>query len=433
MTYEQALDYIYSRRKFQKSSGHERMNRLMELLGNVQEELKFIHVAGTNGKGSISTALSCSLKKAGYTVGLFVSPFVIEFGERIQVNNTFISKDEIAFLTAAIKEKIDIMEEKENLFPTVFEVTTALALCYFAKEKCDIVVLEAGIGGEHDSTNIIKNTVLSVFAHISLDHTEMLGDTVEKIAREKSGIIKKGCAAVSFPFGDALGFLGQKSEVIEILKEKSKSLGCEFYSPDLKEIKVISDSISGVEFIYNDFNIKSVLCGTHQIGNMSTVVCALKVLQKKGWKISNSDIENGIKEATLPARMEVVSENPLVILDGGHNEDCIIALKKAVETYLSGKKTLFLMAFMKDKDYTSSLSHIAPLCNKIIFTNIDKIRGESTEILTSVARKYCKDVSSCEDALSAFRKALDIIDENSVLFVAGSFYLSSEIRNKYFS
>ncbi len=433
MTYKQALDYIYSRRKFQKSSGHERMKRLMELLGNVQSDLKFIHVAGTNGKGSISTALSFSLKKAGFTVGLFVSPFVIEFGERIQVNNTFIEKEEIASLTAVIKEKIDIMEEKENLFPTVFEVTTALALCYFAKKKCDIVVLEAGIGGEHDSTNIIENTVLSVFAHISLDHTEMLGDTVEKIAREKSGIIKKGCVAISFPFGDSLGFLGQKREVVDILKEKSDSLNCTFYTPDLKKIKVISDSISGVEFLYDDLHIKSTLCGTHQIGNMSTVVCALKALQKIGYKVSDSDIENGIKQATLPARMEVVSEKPLVILDGGHNEDCIIALKKAVETYLSGKKIVFLMAFMKDKDYASSLYHIAPLCNSIIFTNIDKQRGESIEVLSSVAKKYCSDISGCDDALLAFRKALAVLDENSALFVAGSFYLSSEIRNKYFS
>ena len=163
------------------------------------------------------------------------------------------------------------------------------------------------------------------------------------------------------------------------------------------------------------------------------VVCALKVLQKIGYKISDSDIENGIKEATLPARMEVVSEKPLVILDGGHNEDCIIALKKAVETYLSGRKTVFLMAFMKDKDYTSAITHIAPLCDRIVFTNIDKIRGERTEILETVAKKYCRNVSSCDDALSAFEKTLADIDQNSVLFVAGSFYLSSEIRNKYFS
>ncbi len=433
MTYEQALDYIYSRRKFQKSSGHERMKRLMELLGNVQNNLKFIHVAGTNGKGSISTALSFSLKESGYTVGLFVSPFVIEFGERIQVNNEFISRKEVASLTAVIKEKIDIMEEKEKLFPTVFEVTTALALCYFEKKKCDIVVLEAGIGGEHDSTNIIENTVLSVFAHISLDHTEMLGDTVEKIATEKSGIIKKGCAVVSFPYGDTLGFLGQKREAVDILKAKSDNMNCAFYTPDLNEIEVISDSISGVEFIYDNLHIRSTLCGTHQIGNMSTAACALKVLQKIGYKISNSDIENGIKKATLPARMEVVCEKPLVILDGGHNEDCIIALKKAVETYLPEKKIVFLMAFMKDKDYASSLAHIAPLCDRIVFTNIDKQRGESTEALSAAVKEYCSDVSSCDDALIAFEKTLGSIGEDSVLFVAGSFYLSSEIRNKYFS
>ena len=189
MTYNSAIEYIMSRRKFQKSNGHERIQRLLELLGNPHEELKFIHVAGTNGKGSVSTAMSYILKDAGYKTGLFTSPYIVEFGERIQIDNTYISHSDIASLTALIKEKTDLMES-ENLYPTVFEVTTALALLYFAKEKCDIVILEAGIGGEHDSTNVIPAPLECIFMSISLDHTEMLGGTVKEIAKEISGIIK---------------------------------------------------------------------------------------------------------------------------------------------------------------------------------------------------------------------------------------------------
>ncbi len=432
MNYAEAIEYIYSRRKFQKSSGHERMLRLLELLGNVQEKLKFIHVAGTNGKGSVSTALSYCLKEAGYKTGLFVSPFVVEFGERIQVNNRYIPKNEVAEITSFIKESVEIMESEE-LYPTVFEVTTALALCYFAKEKCDIVVLEAGIGGEHDSTNVIKNTVLSVFTHISLDHTEMLGDTVEKIAKEKSGIIKKGSQVVSFPGGDTLGFLGQENKAVEILKAKSESLSCTFHSPSAENTTVLSDSILGVEFVYEGLRVKSPLCGRHQIGNMMTVVCCLKVLQSSGYKISDSDIENGISKATLPARMETVSKKPLVILDGGHNEDCILALKRSVSDYLKGKNVIFLMAFMKDKDYASSIKHIAPVCSKFVFTNVDKLRGEAPLVLKSIAKGCCDDIECEENAAFAFERIVKTMSENDALVVAGSFYLSSEIRNKFFS
>ena len=429
MTYNQAIDYIMSRRKFQKSNGHERIERLLELLGNPHKNLKFIHVVGTNGKGSVSTAMSYILKDAGYKTGLFTSPYIVEFGERIQVNNTYISHDDIASLTALIKDKTDLME-KEDLYPTVFEVTTVLAFLYFAKEGTDIVILEAGIGGEHDSTNVIPSPLECIFMSISLDHTEMLGNTVTEIAKEKSGIIKKGSAVISYPdSGESFGYIPQTKEAVDVITSKCDEVGCELILPDTDKLSIIRSDIFGSEFIYDNIKITTRLCGAHQIANMITATEAMKKLRSLGFNISDGNITQGIYNFAIPGRMEILSEEPLIILDGGHNEGCIKALSAMADKYLSDKKITLLMSFMKDKDYTCALSVIAPLAENIVFTLTDPIRGEVPDILCESAKAYCKNVFSVSDPAEAYRKALSLTDDNSVLIVTGSFYLVSEIRN----
>ena len=428
MTYTQAIDYIMSRRKFQKSNGHERIERLLNLLGDPHKKLNFIHVVGTNGKGSVSTAMSYILKSAGYKTGLFTSPYIVEFGERIQINNTYISHDDIASLTAIIKEKTDLMES-EDLYPTVFEVTTALALLYFAKEETDIVILEAGIGGEHDSTNIIPAPLECIFMSISLDHTEMLGDTVEKIAGEKSGIIKKGSAVISYPdSGESFGYIPQASEAVNVIRNKCRDTDSELILPDTNKLEVLRSNIYGSEFIYDGLKITTRLCGAHQIANMITAVEAMKKLRDSGYCIGDEQIVAGIYDFTIPGRMEVISKSPLIILDGGHNEGCLKALSSMVEKYLKDKKISLLMSFMKDKDYTSALSIIAPMAENIIFTLTDPVRGESPEVLSKNAEAYCKNVFSAEDPAEAYSKALSLLSDDSVLIVTGSFYLVSEVR-----
>lgn len=433
MTYNEAIDYIMSRRKFQKSSAHERIERLLELLGNPEKDLKFVHIAGTNGKGSVSTALSYILKKAGYRTGLFTSPFIVEFGERIQVNGTYISHEDIASLTAVIKEKTDFMEGEE-LYPTVFEVTTALALMYFAKEGCDIVFLECGIGGMHDSTNVIPAPLQSIFVSISLDHTEMLGDSVEKIAKEKSGIIKKGCKVVSYPDkGEEFGYMPQPEKAVEVLAKRSLGEGCELHIPDADRLSVIKSDITGSAFIYDGLEIKTSLCGAHQIANMITVVTSAKLLREDGFGIKDSDITEGIASFKIPGRMETVSESPIVILDGGHNEGCMRALGNMIKTYLGDKKITLLMSFMKDKDYEKAMRYVLPLCENAVFTITDTLRGESPDVLKEKASAF-GGKSFCEsDPLLAYKKALSLTDKGGALIVAGSFYLVSEIRNKFFS
>lgn len=430
MTYESAIEYIMSRRKFQKSSGHERIERLLELLGNPHRKLRYIHVAGTNGKGSVSTAMSYILKSAGYKTGLFTSPYIVEFGERIQIDNRYISHSDISTLTALIKEKTDLME-KEKLYPTVFEVTTALALLYFAKEECDIVILEAGIGGEHDSTNVIPSPLECIFMSISLDHTEMLGDTVGKIAEEKSGIIKKGSAVISYPDkGEAFGFIPQTKEALDVIKSKCDSAGSDLCLPDTEKLQVIRSDIEGSEFTYGSLTVTTRLCGSHQIANMITAVTAARKLRDFGFVITDKNITDGIYDFTIPGRMEIASQFPLIILDGGHNEGCLRSLKAMADAYLSDKKITLLMSFMKDKDYASALGIIAPIAGNIIFTVTDPVRGERPEVLAEAAAAYCKNIFCLKNPAEAYEKALSLSDDDSCLIVTGSFYLVSDIRNR---
>lgn len=427
MTYEESLDYIYSMRKVQKSPTHERIRALLSYLGNPEKELRFVHVVGTNGKGSVTGALSQIFLSAGYRTGLFTSPFVIEFGERIQVDGKYISRERICELTEKIKEYIDRAEE--TMTPTVFEFITAMAFYHFAKEKCDIVFLEAGIGGEHDSTNVISSPLACVFTSISLDHTDMLGDTVEKIASEKCGIIKKGTAVISYPFESAdLGFKPQNSQAAKVIEEKAKAENCPLFVPETDKVRIVERNIDGSVFTYKGMTLKTSLCADHQIANMLTCAETALTLTDRGEKITKADIENGIKNFFIPCRMEKISREPLIILDGGHNEGCMRALRDMTEKYLTGRKITLLMASMKDKEYEKGISLLAPLCENTVFTSADAQRGEKPEILKAYAENYCKKVYAVEDREKAFRKALSLTEKNGVLIVCGSFYLVSDIR-----
>lgn len=430
MTYDEALEFIYSRRKFQKSSGHERMIRLLELLDNPHKKLRFIHIVGTNGKGSVSTALSQVISESGYRTGLFTSPFIFEFGERIKVDGEFIPKNKTAQLTELIKEKILLME-KEDLHPTVFEVTTALGLLYFAEMNCDTVVLEAGIGGKNDSTNVIDSTELAVITSVSLDHTEMLGDTAEEIAREKCGILKNACPMVSYPFdGAQLGYIPQTQGVAEVIRRECEKGGNPLYVPDTKKVTRVKSDLYGTQLCYDGITVNISLCGKHQIANMLTVITAARVLREKGYSISDESIRKGIEGFKMPGRTEIIEGKPTVILDGGHNVGCMKALRETVQSFLRGRKITLLMSFMKDKDYEEAISVIAPLCENIVFTQTDSKRGETAEALSEIAKKYCSNVYAASDTEKAFKLAKEKA-QGDVLIVAGSFYLVSEVRNKF--
>lgn len=432
MTYEDAIQFIYSRRKFQKSSGHERIARLLELMDNPHKRLRFVHVVGTNGKGSVSTAIAQILQSAGYITGLFTSPFVIDFGERIKVNGEFIPKSAVASITKLLKEKIDIME-KEELYPTVFEVTTVLAMVYFCDMNCDAVVLEAGIGGGKDSTSVIQPPVLSVITSVSLDHTDVLGDSIEEITKEKCGIIKGFCPVVSYPFENgSFPFVPQNEDAARVIEEVCREKGNKLFVPDMKKAHLIKSDLTGNSFIYDGIKAETGLCGSFQAANMLTAILAARVLSEEAYMISDENIEQGIKEFFIPGRLECVSQKPAIILDAGHNEGAM----KELSAYLHGQnksgKIVALCAFMKDKDYMKALEYLALVCDEIVFTCVDPVRGEAAETLCSKAENVCKKVYYDSEPDSAYVKALGLTGENDILLVCGSFYLVSDIRKKYF-
>lgn len=431
MTYEQALEFIYSRRKFQKSAGHERIERLLELMDNPHKSLRFVHVVGTNGKGSVCTAVSAVLQSAGYITGLFTSPFVTEFGERIRVDGEYIPKSAVASITKMLKEKILLMET-EGLYPTVFEVTTALAMCYFRDMNCDAVVLEAGIGGGKDSTSVISSPVVAVITSVSLDHTEMLGETVEEIAEEKCGIIKGSCPVVSYPFesGD-LPFTAQNKGAAEAIKRICLEKGNELFVPDVSKASLVKCDLSGTELYYDGFHLKSGQCGSFQVANILTAVEVSKALSRQGYWISDENIVKGINSFFIPGRLECVSSEPLVLLDAAHNVGAMLELTKTVKNNSDGRRVVALCAFMKDKDHKQALSVLAPCCDKMIFTNVDALRGESPEELCNEAKAYCGNVLAQEDTEKAYTLALSELCKDDILLVCGSFYLVSEIRKKY--
>lgn len=428
MTYEEALEFIYSRRKFQKSSGHERIRRLLELCDNPHKRLRFVHVVGTNGKGSVSTAIASVLQQAGYVTGLFTSPFVVEFGERIRVNGEYIPKSAVASITKHLKEKILLMENEE-LYPTVFEVITAMAMIFFEEMNCDAVVLEAGIGGGKDSTSVINAPSLAVITSVSLDHTDVLGDTVDEITKEKCGIIKGGCSVVSYPFESGeFPFSPQNKKAATVITETCREKRNSLFVPDISKAKPVRSDLEGNELYYDGMHLKTGMCGFFQSANILTAAEACRVLSRQGYFITDKDIEKGIAEFFIPGRLECVSTEPTVILDAGHNEGAMSELSKALEGFKNGRRVVALCAFMKDKNHSKAIELLAAQCDEMIFTNVDPIRGESPEVLCREAEKHCKSCIAEENPEKAYKLALSHTGKEDILLVSGSFYLVSKIR-----
>lgn len=420
MNYNEALEFIHSRMKFGSQPGMERITALCEAFDNPQDKLKFVHVAGTNGKGSTCTMISNMLVAAGYKVGLFTSPFVVDFRERIQVNSEMIPKDAFAKIVERIVPVIDDLKNK-NIEPTEFEIITAAAFLYFLEENCDIVVLEVGLGGTLDSTNIIKKSEVSVITSISMDHTDILGDTLLEIAAHKCGIFKEGGHVVGYPQPDFT--------VERFVKEKAKEAGCEYTHSDLARIRLVREEFDGSTIIYAGCTFKIPLSGKHQIYNFSTAISAINVLKNKGWTVSAKNMIDGISALKIPARVEIVSKNPLVIVDGGHNAEGVDALCYTLKKHYADKKIIAVFGMMKDKNYKYCAEKLAPLCEKIYTTTVSNPRSLTAKELAAELKNYGVKAKPVDDCGKAYAKALKKADENSVVLVCGSLYLASDIKN----
>lgn len=420
MNCSQAIEYIHSLEKFGIQPGLDRIRALCASLGNPQDKLKVIHVAGTNGKGSTSTIISNILRKAGYNVGLYISPYVTDFRERIQFNGNMIGHYELAQCVSRVKDTIEMVLAPKGIQPTEFEALTAAAFLFYEMKKCDYVVLEVGLGGRFDATNIIKAPLVSVIASISLDHTAILGDTVEKIAFEKCGIIKFGGVCVTYPF--------QKEAALNVIRETCAEKENTLVVPDKKKISVIKEEYDGTTAVYNNLEFKLPLAGVHMVYNCCTAIEAVKALGKHAAEISDEAIVSGIAASSMPARLELLHKFPITILDGGHNEGCALAMREYLVKHFPGKRIIMVSSLMADKDYDTYLKTVAPLADIYICTAAAVPRALNSDELKKTAEKYCPNCHSISDPLKALTAARNILEPGDVFVVCGSFYLAGEIR-----
>lgn len=427
MNYKEAIEYIHMTNKFGSVLGLDNILNLLDRLGNPQKDLKVIHIAGTNGKGSISTMLNGVLTQAGYNVGLYTSPFLEKFNERIKINNMDIPDEDIAYYLTEVKEKIDEMTSKGLNHPTEFEIITAMALYYFKEKNVDIVILEVGLGGRLDATNVIDDPILEIIASISFDHTEYLGNTLKQIAYEKGGIIKENSKVILYPsHKEAL------DELIRISKEKNAS----YIIGNKKDIEFIKTDIDGSELYYkneNEFGLEKFrlsLLGENQIYNVLTVIKALETLKKDGYNINKCNIEKALANIHFNGRFEIFNKKPYIILDGGHNKEGIESFVKNIKLYFKDKKITLFFGMLADKDIDSALKKLIPLSKKIYTLTPNNNRAYTSKDMYEKIKKVDNLIEATY--LDESDEIAGIIDKNSdeIYAFVGSLYLIGEVRTK---
>ena len=417
MTYTQALEYIHSRPRMKNLDHRRAMRLLLEELGNPQDKLNIVHIAGTNGKGSCAKMLSNILSCAGYKTGLNISPFVIDFRERFTINGEFISEETLAEITEKVKEKQEYIQDKYNLPLVEFEIVTAIAFCYFEMEKCDIVCLEVGIGGREDSTNVIKNSILSCIMNISFDHTEILGETIEAIAYEKAGIIKPCQKVIAYPAMDP--------KALQVIQEEATKQNATVVVPQLDAIATEHTGEFCDVISYSGITAVQSFAGVHQSYNAAVVIEAARALAESGrYKITDENIKNGIEQTRFPARIEIFSKNPLIILDGGHNIDGVTALHNVLQKN-EVKNLTAVWASLSDKQPEKLIEMMAPFISKLYTVDIFGSRAVPKEDLAQMASKYISDSQAAQSLESAIESAMK---KGENLLVFGSLYLASDAR-----
>lgn len=417
MTCEEAIKYIHSINWTFTKPGLERIGELCARLGDPQKHLRFIHVAGTNGKGSFCSMLDCVLRAAGYKTGLFTSPYITEFTERIRYCGENIDGDELAAITEYVKPYADAMADK----PTEFELITAIGLEYFRRKSCDVVVLEAGMGGRLDSTNVIDESVLSVITGISLEHTAYLGDTVEKIAAEKAGIIKRN--------GTVL-FGGEDGAAARVIAERAAQMNAEFAVIDKSTLSITHSDLFGSTLDYGKRKgIAISLSGLYQPHNAANVIAAADALVKKGFSISEDALRRGLAEARWQARFEVISRSPLIIFDGAHNPEGIKKAVESVKYYFGEQRVLVLTGVMKDKDYRYIAACLSEIAAAALTVTPDNPRALDAQEYAKVLTEAGVDAAAYASPAEAVRAGKALAAAKDIPLVClGSLYMYGEIK-----
>ena len=419
---EEAINYIHGTNKFGSVLG---LTALLNKMGNPQDKLKFIHVAGTNGKGSTCSYIINMLKASGYRVGLFTSPYLETFNERIRINYDNITDMSLADITFDVKDKVDEMLKEGYNHPTEFEVVTAIGMQYFVDEKVDFVVLEVGLGGRYDSTNVISESIASVITPIAMDHIDVLGDTIDKIAYEKAGIIKKNGLVISYPQEEAAMNVVEKvaeEEEAEIVVTPIENLN----------IKEIDEMGTIFDFKYKNHDLKDLeirLIGEHQASNACTAITTILELKDRGIiNIDEDKLKKGLIDTRWIGRLELIRTNPRFIIDGAHNLQGIEALKKTLSDLFKYNKLILGMGILADKDVDHMISEMAPLGDTIIVTEPNIFRAMTAEELGERMKKLNDNVIVERNISKAVEKALEIAEEDDLILFSGSLYLIGDIR-----
>ncbi|MEG1719790.1 MAG: folylpolyglutamate synthase/dihydrofolate synthase family protein [Clostridia bacterium] len=419
MNYKQAEEYIHSKLIFGSKPGLKRISALLDKLNNPQNDLKVIHIAGTNGKGSTATFISNILIEAGYKTGLYLSPYVYEFKERISYNRTLISNDDFAKTITYIKPFVESLDES----PTEFEILTAAALLYYKEIHCDFVILETGLGGRFDATNVIKSPLCSIITSISLDHMQYLGNTIKEIAFEKSGIIKEGCETISYPL--------QVKEAISEIKASAISKHSKLIVPDISSLNNVLISDDTISFDYKETSHTLHTMAKYQVYNFVTAAECIRLLnEKKIINVSNDDIQKSLLKFYIPARLEYISKNPTIIIDGSHNQDGIKSLTTTLSDIIKGNKLITILGILEDKNYKNIIEQISSISDRIITITPTSERALQGEKSATIAKQFCNDAIYCEHFEDACYKALEYSKkEKAIILVTGSFTISNDIKN----
>ena len=393
--------------------GLDGIRELCRRLGNPQKGLKFIHVAGTNGKGSVSAYIATVLQEAGYRVGRYISPVIFEYRERIQINGRMITKKALCQGMDHMKSVCDEMVREGLPQPTSFEIETALGFLYFLEKGCDIVVLETGMGGLLDATNIVENTVAAVFTSISMDHMKFLGKTLEEIAEQKAGVMKCGCAVVS---------TDQKPEIMSVILRKAEELSCPVTIVDQGKICKAEYGLERQRFDYGSRKkLEITLAGRYQVENAALAVEVLDVLAQRGFPVTEDKLRRGLRETRWPGRFTMIKKHPIFIVDGAHNEDAAKRLAESVTFYFTNRKIIYIMGILKDKEYEKIIALTHAYADHIItVTSPGNPRAMSAYELALEVSKVHPKVTAADSLEEAVEMSLLLADSQDVIIAFGS-------------
>lgn len=426
MNYEEAMNFIQNTNKFGSVLGLDNIRELLERLGNPQDQLRVVHIAGTNGKGSTLAFLAGIFRESGYRAGRYVSPASFSYEERFRINEENISKKDLCFYMEKIKNVAEEMVKDGLSHPTMFEIETALSFLYFLDKKVDVVLLETGMGGRLDATNVVKKPIATVIASIGMDHMQFLGDTLEKIASEKAGIIKEGCPVISYD---------NTKEVNEVIKNKAKQMHAKVTFVNSAGIRVLQESLNGESFSYRSSDgrwyekIDIPLLGRHQINNAALALETLNVI-KNYYCISDFQTEDGMRKTIWRGRIEILEREPMVICDGAHNPDGAKSLLSFLQNNFTNQRLIYIIGVLSDKDYEQMVQILAPAADKIYTVAPDNPRALSSRELCNCISKYHQNVEERQRLAECLSEVRQKAEKDDVIIICGTLSFQNELINQ---